>query len=350
MQSMISVIIPVYDERENLASLFEELRAAAEGNASDFQFIFVDDGSTDGSWEEIERLARVDGRIEAVRLRRNFGKTAALSAGIHAARGDYICTIDADGQDDPAEIANLVHHLELGLDVVSGWKRPRMDSWFRAISSRVFNFFVNRLTGVGLHDHNCGMKLYRAEVFREVHLYGGLHRLIPVLAHAKGFRVGECPVHHRPRQHGRSKYGAGRYFKGLIDLLTVAFLTSFGSNVYRPLGLFGFMFFLLGMLGMIYLAGTWVYRLWSPESFLPISQRPLLGYSMVAVLFGAQMMSIAFLAALITARDSRVEESYSVVETIGPRESSSESTPASTAKSLGVELHDGGRESIPSKT
>jgi dolichol-phosphate mannosyltransferase len=312
---MISVVIPVYNERDSLLPLHVEIAAVAERANLTLEVLFIDDGSTDGSWKVIAELARQHDCIHGVRFRRNFGKAAALSAGFRAAKGEFILTLDADLQDDPAEIPRFLAALEQGdTDVVSGWKRIRHDPWHKVGPSRIFNAMVSWLTGVKLHDHNCGMKCYRAEVFREVRLYGELHRFIPVLAAARGFRVGEIEINHRPRKFGRSKYGVRRFVKGFLDLLTVKFLTGYGKRPQHLLGSLGLISFLLGNLGLIYLAVTWVINYFQPGSFLPLHERPLLIYALAALLLGAQMMSIGFLAELVTAYQSRDEDSYSIAE------------------------------------
>ena len=317
---MLSVVIPVYNEKDSLVLLHGELvRVAAEARL-DMEILFVDDGSLDGSWEIIRDMARRNPIVQGVRLRRNFGKAAALSAGFGAAQGDLILTLDADLQDDPKEIPHFLAALDSGLDVVSGWKRIRHDPWHKVLPSRVFNFLVSWLTGVSLHDHNCGMKAYRAGIFREVRLYGELHRFIPVLAAARGFRIGEIEIHHRPRQFGHSKYGVRRFVKGFLDLLTVKFLTGFGQRPQHLLGSIGLLSFLGGNVALLYLGITWFLRLWYPEAFLPLHERPLLLYAIAALLLGAQMMSIGFLAELITAYQSRDEDSYSIAERAGSHE------------------------------
>ncbi len=312
--AMISVVIPVYNEKESLGSLLGEIAAVARQAEVDLEVLFVDDGSTDDSWMVITNLARMHVWVHGIRLRRNFGKAAALSAGFHAAHGELILTMDADLQDDPKEIPAFVAALREGLDVVSGWKRIRHDPWHKVWPSRVFNALVSQITGVRLHDHNCGMKCYRAEVFREVRLYGELHRFIPVLAAARGFKIGEIAIQHRPRRFGRSKYGVRRFIKGFLDLLTVKFLTGFGQRPQHLLGTIGLISFLAGSLGLAYLAVTWLINWWLPGTFLPLHERPLLIYSLAALLLGAQMMSIGFLAELITAYQSRDEDSYSIAE------------------------------------
>lgn len=321
---MISVVIPVFNERDSLPALYTEIVAVTQMHALAMEVIFVDDGSNDGSWQVIAELAREHAEVQGIRFRRNFGKAAALSAGFQAARGDIIVTLDADLQDDPAEIPRFLALLnetkaEPRLDVVSGWKRVRLDPWHKVGPSRIFNRMVSWLTGVYLHDHNCGMKCYRAEVFREVRLYGELHRFIPVLAAARGFRVGEMEINHRPRRFGHSKYGVRRFVKGFLDLLTVKFLTGFGQRPQHLLGSVGLLSFLLGNFALAYLGVTWIVRVWSPDAYPPLHERPLLIYALAALLLGAQMMSLGFLAELVTAYMSRDEDSYSIADKTTPQ-------------------------------
>jgi dolichol-phosphate mannosyltransferase len=311
---VISVVIPVYNERESLAPLYAEIAAVAQEANLDLEVLFVDDGSRDGSWGVIQDLANRHPWVHGIRFRRNFGKASALSAGFRTAHGDVVLTLDADLQDDPREIPRFLAELDTGLDVVSGWKKIRHDPWHKVWPSRVFNAFVSWLTGVGLHDHNCGMKAYRAEVFREIRLYGELHRLIPVLAAARGFRVGEIVINHRPRKFGHSKYGVRRFIKGFLDLLTVKFLTGFGQRPQHLLGTIGIASFLLGLSGVCYLTVEWLVNLVSPGTFPPLHERPLLLYAVGALLLGFQMMSMGFLAELITAYQGRDEDSYSIAE------------------------------------
>jgi glycosyltransferase involved in cell wall biosynthesis len=314
---MISIVIPVYNEKDSLAPLHGEIAAMAGKSALDVEILFIDDGSRDGSWDIIADLAKQDPRVHGVRFRRNFGKAAALNAGFHSAHGDIVLTLDADLQDDPAEVPRFLAALNEGKDVVSGWKRRRLDPWHKVFPSRVFNFMVSWLMDVPLHDHNCGMKAYRKELFKEIRLYGELHRFIPVLAAARGYRVGEIEINHRPRQFGHSKYGVRRFIKGFLDLMTVKFLTGFGQRPQHMLGSIGLLCFALGAAGMIYLTITWIINYFSPGSYLPLHERPLLIYSVAAVLLGAQMMSIGLLAEMITAFQGRDEEAYSVAETTG---------------------------------
>ena len=311
---MLSAVIPVLNEAESLAALYGELSEVAREHGYDLEIVFVDDGSTDGSWQEIERLAAADVRVKGLRFRRNFGKAAALAAGFRHVQGALVFTLDGDLQDDPQAIPLFLVAMEKGLDVASGWKRVRHDPWHKVLPSRVFNFLVSWLTGVWLHDHNCGMKCYRAPIFHEVRLYGELHRFIPVLAAARGYTVGEIEINHRPRRFGHSKYGVRRFVKGFLDLLTVKFLTGFGQRPQHLLGTIGLVSFAAGVLGMAYLSVTWLINLAQPGAFLPLHERPLLIYSVAALLLGAQMMSIGFLAELITAYQGRDENSYSIAD------------------------------------
>ena len=218
---MLSVVIPVFNEAESLRQLHAELHDVAVSRQYELEIIFVDDGSDDHSWQVISQLAGEDSRVRGIRFQGNFGKAAAWSAGFAAARGELVMTLDADLQDDPREIPRFLDALAKGLDVVSGWKQSRQDPWHKVIPSRVFNAMVGWLTGVRLHDHNCGMKCFRREMLAALPLYGGLYRFVAVLAAARGFRVGEVPIAHRARRFGRSKYGMSRFLRGLCDMCTV---------------------------------------------------------------------------------------------------------------------------------
>lgn len=314
---LISIVVPVFNEKDSLAILHQEIKDSAAAHGLEVEIIFVDDGSRDGSWDIIRDLSAKDPLVRGIRFRTNFGKAAALSAGFREVRGPICMTMDADLQDDPHEIPRFVKAIDGGLDVVSGWKKQRNDPIYKVVPSRVFNRLVGRLTGVRLHDHNCGMKCYRREVLQEVRLYGELHRLIPVLAAARGFRVGELVINHRRRKYGKSKYGFRRYMRGFLDLLTVKFITSFSQRPQHFLGSVGMFSFVMGMLGMLYLAVTWLIRYFNPESqYEPLHQRPLMIYSLGGVLLGAQLFSMGILAELLTAYQSRNEDGYSIAERI----------------------------------
>ena len=313
---MISIVIPVLNEELNLAPLHQEIDEVLGNAGLQAEIVIVDDGSKDGSWNEVTQLARRDPRVRGIRFRRNFGKAAALSAGFACARGDFVVTLDADLQDNPAEMPGLIRQLEAGFDLVNGWKRRRFDPWHKVIPSRVFNWMIRMASGLKLHDHNCGLKGYRIEVVREIRIYGELHRFITLLAHAKGFRVTEMEVQHRPRIHGESNYGVERFVKGLLDLLTVRVLTMFGERPLHFLGGMGLVAFAVGFLGLTYLAWLWV------TGHRPIGTRPVLIYSAASLLLGAQMMSAGILAELIVSRlggESDSGRSYSIAERIGFR-------------------------------
>jgi dolichol-phosphate mannosyltransferase len=315
---MLSVVIPVYDESASLGMLHSELDAVARENGYELEIIFIDDGSTDGSWNTISEIAASDARVRGIRFRRNFGKAAALSAGFEESHGELVVTLDADLQDNPREIPRFLAEIESGLDVVSGWKKVRYDPWHKVVPSRVFNWLVGKLTGVTLHDHNCGMKCYRRAVIREIRLYGELHRFIPVLSAARGFRVGEVVVEHRPRQFGRSKYGMNRFLKGFLDLLTVKFLTGFGQRPLHLLGSIGLFATLLGVVSLACLAGHWVIsRMLDSMEDIHLHQRAALYYALALLILGGQMMSVGFLGELITAYLGHQVDTYSIAERTG---------------------------------
>ena len=311
----LSLVIPAMNEVDSLRELHSQIAAVATANSLEIEVIFVDDGSRDGTWEVIRELTRTDSRVQGIRFRRNFGKAAALTAGLKCATGDLIMTMDADLQDDPAEIPSFIAKLSDGYDVVNGWKQRRLDPWHKVYPSRVFNWLVSRMTGLRLHDHNCGVKLFRSEVAREIRLYGELHRFIPVLAHSRGFRVTEIGVHHRARQHGYSKYGVRRFTRGFLDLLTVSFLIGFGQRPHHMLGWVGLICFGAGFAGLGYLALVWVlmnvFAVWPTT---PIGGRPLLAYSIASTLLGAQAMRIGLLAELIVHYTGRDSDTYSIAE------------------------------------
>lgn len=318
---LISLVVPVLNEKDSLRPLHAEIGEMAKTLPGECEIIFVDDGSTDGSWAVIRQLAAKDPRVKGVRFRRNFGKAAALSAGFNAARGGVVVTMDADLQDDPKEVPRFLAALTAGLDVVSGWKQVRHDPWHKTMPSRVFNGMVGVVTGVSLHDHNCGMKAYRAEVLREVHLYGEMHRFVPVLAAGRGFRVGELVINHRPRRFGRSKYGWRRFVKGFLDLLTVRFLTGFGRRPQHLLGSLGLVNWSLGLLGLGVLVLNGMIRwIWGDVAVGASGQMILAMLSLGAFLFGAQLLTAGLLSELFIARGLVETEQYSVAERTDPIE------------------------------
>jgi glycosyltransferase involved in cell wall biosynthesis len=291
----ISIIVPLLNEEATITPLYEEVRAALDGAGDEWEIVYVDDGSTDGSYRELVRLHAAYTNVRVVRMRRNFGKAAALAAGFDAAHGDVLVTMDADLQDDPAEIHSLLDKLDEGYDLVSGWKRDRKDSFRRRVVSRVYNAITAAVSGVRLHDMNCGLKAYRAEVLENVRLYGDLHRFVPVMAHHLGYSVTEIPVNHRPRLHGSSKFGAERYVRGFFDLLTVTFM---GRYRYRPLHLFGGIGLSLGTAGF----GILLYLTAVKIGGAGIGQRPLLLLGILLVVVGIQLFSLGLVGEMLTSQ------------------------------------------------
>lgn len=306
----LSVLVPVLNEAGSVAELTSRVLAVAASMGRSVELIFVDDGSTDGTSERIRELHRADPRVRLVRLRRNFGKAAALTAGFDRARGRLIVTMDGDLQDDPDEIPRLVAALEEGdYDLISGWKKQRRDPPSKRYPSLLFNAVTRKLAGVELHDFNCGFKIYRREVLEQVSIYGELHRYIPVLASRRGFKVGELDVRHHPRKHGQSKYGWDRFHKGLLDLITVLFLTGY---LRRPLHLFGTVG--LGLLAGGLAINTYLAVLWFQGEGL--GRRPLLLLGVLLMVMGIQVLTTGLLGELMTSHGFRREESYSVKEVL----------------------------------
>ncbi|MHB9028915.1 MAG: glycosyltransferase family 2 protein [Candidatus Latescibacterota bacterium] len=297
----LSVVVPLYNERESLAELHGRIVAAVRTLGAEYEIVFVDDGSIDGSFEVLREIRECDPNVKIIRFLANSGKAAGLQAGFDAATGDYLVTMDADLQDDPAEIPALVAALEGGLDMVSGWKKERHDPLSKTLPSKFFNAVVRFFSGLTLHDFNCGLKAYRTEVVRSFRIYGELHRYIPVLAKYHGFRVGEIPVRHHPRRHGRSKYGAKRFISGFLDLLTVILLTRYTAKPLHFFGSVGLIFCFFG--GLI---GMYIITLYVKSGFHNIQGRqPLLVGGVFLFLLGVQFISTGLLAELIT--HSRME-------------------------------------------
>ena len=291
----ISVVVTLYNEAAAVEELVRRTTTTMSALGRPYEIVLVDDGSTDGTFAALTRLHDASDSVRVVRLRRNFGKAAALDAGFRETTGDVIVTMDGDGQDDPGEIPKLLAKLDEGFDLVSGWKTRRRDPLRRRVVSRVFNGVTGRVSGLRLHDMNCGLKAFRADVARSVRLYGELHRFIPVLAHYEGFRVVELPVNHRPRTHGRSRYGLERYVRGFLDLLTVTFM---GRYRYRPLHLFGGLGLGLTLLGGAVLAYLVVVKAQGHA----IGGRPLLTLGVLLVVVGMQFLSLGLLSELLTSQ------------------------------------------------
>jgi glycosyltransferase involved in cell wall biosynthesis len=289
----LSFVIPFLDEERTLRDLYLRIAEAVRslGAAVSFEVLFVDDGSRDGSVAEAERLVREFAPARLVELQGNFGKSAALAAGFAEARGEIVFTLDADLQDDPREIPRFVAKLAEGYDLVSGYKRRRRDPWTKVLPSRVFNAMVRAFTGIALHDVNCGFKAYRSVVLRNVRVYGDLHRFIPVLAHFRRFKIAEIEVEHHARRHGTSKFGGGRFFRGLMDLFTVAFLLKYER---RPAHFFGAIGAGMGLLGFAVCAYMSV--LWAQG--VAIGHRPLLMLGVLLIVVGVQILAFGLIAEL----------------------------------------------------
>lgn len=306
----LSVVIPILNERDNLSELYQQLTMVLSHLNRTYEIVFVDDGSTDGSLQLCRKLTMMSPHVVLVELRRNFGKAAALQVGFQVARGGTIITMDGDLQDDVKEIPRFLEALEDGLDLVSGWKQNRQDPLTKTLPSRLFNRVTSFLTGIPLRDFNCGFKAYRREVVKSLNLYGELHRYIPVLAHAQGFRVGEIPVYHHPRRHGKSKYSFERFFRGAFDLLTTLFLCGFQRRPLHLFGLVGLAFLLIGVSIDAYLAFLWL------TGLAYIGNRPLLMLGTLLIIVGIQILIFGLLAELITAATYRRSEALEYVRHI----------------------------------
>jgi glycosyltransferase involved in cell wall biosynthesis len=305
-----TVLVPVLDEADTVGELAARVAAALEPTGLGFEILFVDDGSRDATAERVREAHRRDPRVKLLRLRRNFGKAAALSAGFDHSRGRLIVTMDGDLQDDPEEIPRLLEELEAkDLDLVSGWKRRRQDPASKRWPSRLFNWVTRKLAQVDLHDFNSGFKVYRREVVEQINVYGELHRYIPVLASRRGFRIGELEVTHHPRRHGASKYGWDRFYKGFLDLITVLFITRYTR---RPLHLFGS----IGMLCLATGSAINLYLLWFWLEGGNLSDRPLLLLGVLLMLLGIQVLTTGLIGEMITFKNFRRSDSYSIRERI----------------------------------
>lgn len=302
----VSVVVPVLDEEDSIRPLYAALVDVLEHLDGEYEIIFIDDGSQDSSFEILKDLHKGDTEhVRVIQFRRNFGKTAALTAGFAEARGDIVVTMDADLQDDPLEIPDLVARLDEDYDLVVAWRHERQDPLSKRLPSKVANTAVSLLTGVRIHDLNCGFKAYRREVVADLKLYGELHRFIPVLAHWRGFRVTEHRVAHRPRQYGQSKYGLERLGRSFLDFGMVLFLTYYLKRPMHLFGTLGALLFLIGFAIGLYLTGLW---------FLGegIGWRPLLFLGILAMIVGVQMASIGLLGEMIRNFAYEPEEEYSI--------------------------------------
>ena len=288
----ISIVVPLLNEEDSLRELSDRIREAL--NEYSYEILFVDDGSDDGSWNEIEALGSGDNCVRGIKLRRNYGKSSALQAGFMEASGEYIVTMDADLQDDPFEIPAMIQKLKDGADLVSGWKKVRHDPVSKTIPSRFFNAVTRWTTGIKLHDFNCGLKAYRREVTRHIHLYGELHRYVPLLAKWQGFgNIEEQEVKHHPRKYGTTKFGLSRFMNGFLDLVTLLFVNRYMQRPMHFFGTIGVLLTVVGMLINLYIAVLKIF--WNQ----PIGDRPLLFLGILLVVIGVQFFSIGFLGEMV---------------------------------------------------
>ena len=316
----LSVVLPIYNESENIPRLYTELVPVLEATGRSFEIIAVDDGSRDDSFDQLRSLCADDDRLHAVRFRRNFGQTAAFAAGFERARGDLVITMDADLQNDPADIPELLAKIDEGYDVVSGWRQDRwkegvLSFFTRRIPSATANWLISRVTGVYLHDYGCALKAYRSDVIHEVRLYGDLHRFIPAIASYYGVHIAEVPVNYRPRQFGESKYGIGRTVRVLLDLLTVRFLLSYSTRPIHIFGLLGLLSVLLGVFIGVYL--TVIKFLYGAA----LAERPLLLFAILLVMVGVQLVTMGLLGEMVvrTYYESQDKRIYTVREELGSK-------------------------------
>lgn len=292
MKTDLTVVIPALNERKALPDLIQEINRAVEPLDLEWQILVIDDGSTDRTYEMLEEMAASDSRVGAIRLRRNFGKSAALAVGLAATDADVVITIDGDGQDDPADIPLLLEQLNEGYDLVSGWKRDRQDPASRRLASKAFNWFTARATGIRMHDMNCGFKAYRGECARSIDVYGEMHRFMPVLAEQQGWSTTEVPVNHRARTHGKSRFGLERYMRGALDLLTVVFV---GRYQYRPLHFFGGLGSGLTLVGLLICLYLTILKIGGSA----IGERPLLFLGVLLIVVGVQLLTLGLLGQML---------------------------------------------------
>jgi len=316
--TQLSIVIPVYNEKDSLRELTEWIVSVANKDQKSYEIVFVDDGSNDGSWNEIQKLAAENSSVKGIRFRRNYGKSAALNSGFAACSGEVVITMDSDLQDSPDEIPALCKMItDEDYDLVSGWKKKRNDPLSKTIPSKLFNWATRQFSGINnLHDFNCGLKAYRSEVVKSIEVYGEMHRYIPVIVHKAGFRkIGEKVVEHFPRKYGVTKFGFERFFNGFLDLLSIMFVSRFGR---RPMHLFGFLgtlMFIIGFASAAYLGVTKLYAVNHDLHARLITDRPSFYISLACMIIGSQMFLAGFLGELIS-RSSHERNSYLVEKKI----------------------------------
>ena len=311
----LSIIIPLLNEEESIRPLYKWILKALEGKVSSLEVIFIDDGSTDGSWEIIRTLAKEHNEVKAISFTKNYGKSQALNAGFKAAKKKYVATLDCDLQDSPEELPKMVQTLrDNSLDLISGWKKKRFDSLlFKNLPSKLFNWAARKVSSIKLHDFNCGIKVYQKNVIKNIDVHGEMHRYIPVLASQGGFhKIGEQVVQHRARQYGKTKFGADRFFKGFLDLITLWFVNSFGKRPMHFFGLWGTIMLLFGFGFILYLG---IDKLYLDTNARLITQRPEFYISLTLMILGSQFFIAGFLGELVL-RNSKLTNRYNIKETV----------------------------------
>lgn len=314
----LSIVVPLFNEAGSLPELAGQLHAVIGRMGVRYEIILVDDGSTDSSWQEITRLAGTDQRVKGIRFGRNYGKSPALNEGFAAAQGKVVITMDADLQDDPNEVPALYAMIvNDGFDLVSGWKKKRHDPLSKTIPTKLFNWTTRRVSGVKLHDFNCGLKAYRGEVVKHIEVYGEMHRYIPFIARKEGFRkIGEKVVEHHPRKYGRTKFGASRFINGFLDLLTITFVFRFGRKPMHFFGALGTLMAVLGFLAAAWVVGEKVFHLARREPAPLVADQALFYIALTAMIIGVQLFTAGFVAELVS-RNAPERNRYRVSERLG---------------------------------
>lgn len=314
----ISIVVPLFNEAESLPELFDWIKKVMLENKYSYEVIMVDDGSNDNSWEVIENLSSKNPEVKGIKFRRNYGKSAGLFCGFEAAKGNVVITMDADLQDSPDEIPGLFKMItEENYDLVSGWKKNRHDPVLtKNLPSKLYNWTVRRISGIKLHDMNCGLKAYKSRVIKSVEVYGEMHRYIPVLAKWAGYKkIGEKVVQHQERKYGTTKFGLERFIRGPLDLLSVTFITRFGKRPMHFFGIWGIIMFILGGGVSVYLLAEKVYRAINNLSYRNVTDQPLFYLSLLAIILGVQLFLSGFLAELVS-RNSADRNHYLIEKTI----------------------------------